>query len=152
MPKGAKMSVLVKLAHKPIVSIGPGARVIDAINLMLERRVGAALVLDGTKPVGIFTERDVMAKVVAKRTDPETTPITALMTAPVELISSRATPTEALRIMVERHFRHLPVVDEAGHLVGMLSMRHLMRDQIRRLEDQVGALENYIGTEGISGG
>lgn len=146
------MSVLVKLAHKPIVSVGPTARVIDAINLMLERRVGATVILDGAKPVGIFTERDVMAKVVAKKIDPEATPITALMTSPVELISSRAAPNEALRIMVERHFRHLPVVDEKGQLVGMLSMRHLMRDQIRRLEDQVGALENYIGTEGISGG
>ncbi len=146
------MSVLVKLAHKPIVSVAPTARVIDAINLMLERKVGAAVVLDGQKPIGIFTERDVMAKVVAKRLDPEATPITALMTSPVELIPARSTPNEALRIMVERHFRHLPVVDEQGNLVGMLSMRHLMRDQIHRLEDQVGALANYIGTEGISGG
>ena len=146
------MSLLVKLAHKPIVSVGSSARASEAIHAMIEKRVGAALVVEGTRPVGIFTERDVMSKIVAQKRDPETTPISAVMTSNVELISSKASPTEALRIMVERHFRHLPVVDETGNVVGMLSMRHLMREQIRRLEDQVGALENYIGTEGISGG
>jgi CBS domain-containing protein len=145
-------SVLLKMSHKPAVSVVREANVMAAIRIMFETRVGACLVLDGERPVGIFTERDVMVKVVLKKLDPETTPVSAVMTSPVIPIDVGASVADAVRVMVARHIRHLPVVDKDAKVLGMLSMRHVMREQIDRLEQQVGALENYIGAEGVAGG
>jgi CBS domain-containing protein len=143
---------LLKMALKPAVSIERNASVMAAIGVMHERRVGAAVVLQRGRAEGIFTERDLMVKVVLKKLDPEKTPVSVVMTSPVVPIGVDASIADALRVMVDLHVRHLPVIDEGGQVVGMLSMRHLMREQIDRLEQHVGALENYIGTEGIAGG
>ena len=143
---------LLKMALKPAISVERSASVLAAIGLMYERRVGAAVVLQGGRAEGIFTERDVMVKIVLRKLDPEKTLVSAVMTSPVVPIGVDANIAEALRVMIDLHVRHLPVIDEDGQVLGMLSMRHLMREQIDRLEQQVGALENYIGTEGIAGG
>jgi CBS domain-containing protein len=115
-------------------------------------RVGAALVVEGERAAGILTERDVMVKLALNRLDPERTLVSAVMTSPVVPIDVDASVADALRVMIDRHIRHLPVVDKHAKVLGMLSMRHLMREQIDRLEHQVGALQNYIGTEGSAGG
>jgi CBS domain-containing protein len=143
---------LLKLALKPPVSIERSASVMKAISLMFERRVGAAVVLKHGRADGIFTERDLMVKVALNKLDPENTPVSAVMTSPVVPIDVDASVTDALRVMVDHHIRHLPVIDKDGQVLGMLSMRHLMREQIDRLEQHVGALENYIGSEGVAGG
>jgi CBS domain-containing protein len=143
---------LLKMALKPAVSIERNASVMAAISLMFERRVGAAVVLEGGRADGIFTERDLMVKVVLNKLDPERTPVSAVMTSPVVPIDVDASIGDALRLMVDRHIRHLPVIDRDAQVLGMLSMRYLMSEQIARLEQEVGALENYIGTEGIAGG
>jgi CBS domain-containing protein len=143
---------LLKMALKPAVRVERNASVMAAIGLMYERRVGAAVVLQGGRAEGIFTERDLMVKVVLKKLDPERTLISAVMTSPVVPIEVDKSIADALRVMIDLHVRHLPVIDKDGQVLGMLSMRHLMREQIDRLEQQVGALENYIGTEGIAGG
>jgi CBS domain-containing protein len=145
-------SILLKMAQKPAVSIARDATVMAAIRLMFEKRVGAAIVLERGRPAGIFTERDVMAKVVLNKLNPETTPVAEVMTSPVVPIHVDASVSDALRVMIDRHIRHLPIVDQDAAVLGMLSMRHLMRERIDRLEQQVGALENYIGIEGIAGG
>jgi CBS domain-containing protein len=145
-------SALLKMSHKPAISVARDARVMAAIHLMFEMRVGACLVLEGERPAGIFTERDLMVKVIFKKLDPETTPVSAVMTSPVVPIDAGASVADALRLMVTRNFRHLPIVDKNAKVLGMLSMRQLMREQIDRLEQQVGALENYIGAEGVAGG
>lgn len=143
---------LLKMALKPAVSIERTASVMAAVDLMHERRVGAAVVLQRGRADGIFTERDLMVKVVLKKLDPEKTPVSAVMTSPVVPIGIEASIADGLRVMVDLHVRHLPVIDKDGQVVGMLSMRHLMRERIDRLEHDVGALENYIGAEGIAGG
>jgi CBS domain-containing protein len=145
-------SILLKMAQRPAVSVARDATVMAAIRLMFQKRVGAAIVLERGRPAGIFTERDVMAKVVLNKLNPETTPVSEVMTSPVIPIHVDATVGDALRVMIDRHIRHLPIVDSDAGVLGMLSMRHLMREQIDRLEQQVGALENYIGAEGIAGG
>jgi CBS domain-containing protein len=100
----------------------------------------------------MFTERDVMAKVVAGARDPAKTRIAEVMTSPVLTIQAGAAIPEALEMMLSHHIRHLPVVDAEGHVLGTLSMRYLMYDRIDRLQDEARSLENYIGVEGIAGG
>jgi CBS domain-containing protein len=122
-----------------------------AIGVMLEHRVGAVVVLDDGRPVGIFTERDVMAKVVVKQLDPATTTVSAVMTSPVIPIDQDADVADALQIMIDKHIRHLPVIDHDGKVLGMLSMRHIMREQIEILKQEVGGLANYIAADGGGG-
>jgi CBS domain-containing protein len=143
---------LVRLARKPAVSVHKDASVLDAIHVMLEHRVGATLVLEDGRAIGMFTERDVMAKVVAAGRDAATTRLTSVMTFPVHTIPAKASITDALHQMLTHHIRHLPVVDAEDRVIGTLSMRYLMRDRIDFLQDEARSLENYIGTEGIAGG
>ena len=143
---------LLKMALRPAVSIERNETVMAAIRLMFERRVGAAVVLQRGRAEGIFTERDLMVKVTLNKLDPEKTLVSAVMTTPVVPIDVDASVADALRVMIDRHIRHLPVIDKVGQVLGMLSIRHLMRERIDRLEQQVGALANYFGTEGIAGG
>ncbi len=146
------MSTLLKLARKPAITVSPEATVLEAVNVMLEHKVGAVVVLDNGRARGIFTERDLMAKIVAPGRDPKSTKIAAVMTSPVLHIDAQTDAAEALELMLERHIRHLAVVDADERVIGTLSMRHLMREQIDKLQDRARSLENYIGTEGIAGG
>src|SRR5882724_8397976 len=100
----------------------------DAVRLMLNRHVVAVAVIDSQNRVaGIFTERDVLRKMALSGDDPAKKPVHDVMTTPVELATLATGPGEALAIMLERHFRHLPVVDHDGNLLGMLSIRNLLQ-------------------------
>jgi CBS domain-containing protein len=145
-------SVLLRLARRPPVTVRRDATVLDAVRVMLDNMVGAALVLEDGRPVGVFTERDVMGKVVAERRDPATTKVIAVMTSPVHTIPFEAEPAAALELMLDKHIRHLPLVDVQRRVVGILSMRYLMRHQIDRLQDRARSLENYLGSEDHPGG
>lgn len=128
------------------------ASVADAVRTMLERHVGAVAVVDDQRRVaGIFTERDILSKFALSRRDPETTPARELMTTPVELATSETGPGEALVTMVERHFRHLPVVDNSGKLLGMLSIRNLLQWRIDDLSQELDSLEQYVSNDGPGG-
>ena len=103
------MSVL-ELCDPDVAAIKVEATAADAIRLMLDRHVGAVGVVDAEGRVaGIFTERDVLRKLALTGRNPELTPLRELMTTPVELATTSTRPGEALAIMLERHFRHLPV-------------------------------------------
>jgi CBS domain-containing protein len=143
--------VMTSTAKRPIVSVGKDATVLEALNIMIEARVGAAVVLDEGRPTGIFTERDVMMKVVVAGRNAATTRVVEVMTSPVQPIRYDAEVADALQLMVDRHFRHLPVVDADGKMLGMLSMRHAMRERIETLKDEVGSLEGYISSDGPGG-
>jgi CBS-domain-containing membrane protein len=73
------------------------------------------------------------------------------MTSPVQTIQKRTTGEEALRIMVQNHIRHLPVVDEMGQVQAMVSMRSLLEEQVHDLHQQLDSLESYITADGIGG-
>jgi CBS domain-containing protein len=145
-------SVLLRLARRPPVTIRRDATVLEAVRVMLDNQVGAALVLEDGRAVGVFTERDVMGKVVAERLDPATTKVSAVLTTPVHTIPAEADPAAALELMLDKHIRHLPLVDVQRRVLGILSMRYLMRHQIDRLQDRARSLENYLGSEGHPGG
>ena len=110
----------------------------EAIRTMLDRDVGAVAVIDeGHRVAGIFTERDVLRYLSLSRRDPGSTPVREIMTTPVEMATRVTTPSEALATMVERHYRHLPIVDDDGRLLGMLSIRNVLQARIDRLTQQL---------------
>jgi CBS domain-containing protein len=145
------MATALQRASRPAVSIGPGSTVMEAARAMVQARVGAVVVLEGDRAVGIFSERDVMARVVLDKLDPETTLVASVMTAPVVTILCEAPLLDALVLMREHHIRHLPVANKDGRIVGMLSVRHLLHDQVEKLEDTVQTLEAYASYDGASG-
>jgi CBS domain-containing protein len=110
----------------------------QAIRLMLEHQVGAVVVVDSEQVVaGIFTERDVLEKLSLSGRDPAKIPIRELMTTPVEMATEETSEAEALTVMMLRHYRHLPVVDDQGKLLGMLSIRHVLQEQLEDLARQL---------------
>ena len=116
-----------------VVTVSRTASVLDAIQAMAGAKVGSVAIVDGNVLEGIFSERDVMLRVVAEGRDPKTTTVEEVMTSPVQTIQKRTTGEEALRIMVQNHIRHLPVVDEAGQVQAMVSMRSLLEEQVQDL-------------------
>jgi signal-transduction protein with cAMP-binding, CBS, and nucleotidyltransferase domain len=149
--KEVKMSVL-EFCDAVAAAVPVEASVAEAIRTMLERRVGAVAVVDSEKRVaGIFTERDVLRKMALSGRDPEKTPVRELMTTPVELATKETGPGEALVTMVERHFRHLPVADSDGKLLGMLSIRNLLEWRIEDLSRELDSLEQYVSNDSPGG-
>jgi len=118
------------------------------VPLVLARRVGAVVVVDANRVVGIFTERDVLKKLALSGRDPEKVPVSELMTAQVETASLQTRPGDALASMLEHHFRHLPVVDSSGRLRGVLSIRNLLHGQMEELRRQRDSLEHHVASEG----
>jgi len=134
-----------------VVTVSRTATVMDAIQAMAGAKVGSVAILDENVLEGIFSERDVMLRVVAEGRDPKTTTLEEVMTSPVQTIQKRTTGEEALRIMVQNHIRHLPVVDETGQIQSMVSMRSLLEERIQELHQQLDSLESYITADGIGG-
>jgi CBS domain-containing protein len=145
------MNVL-ELCDPEAAAVPIEASVADAIKKMLDFHVGAVAIVDNERRVaGIFTERDVLRKFSLSGLDPAQTPVRELMTTPVELATSQTGPAEALVTMVERHFRHLPVVDNNGKLLGMLSIRNVLEWRIDDLSREVGSLEQYVSNDAPGG-
>jgi len=139
---------ILRLCDKESAAVPPESTVAEAIRLMLARRVGAVVVVDANRVVGIFTERDVLKKLALSGRDPEKVPVRELMTTPVETASPQTTPDDALGSMLEHHFRHLPVVDPSGRLRGVLSIRNLLHEQMAELRRQRDSLEHHVASEG----
>lgn len=112
-----------------VLTVGPETTVADTARRMAERRVGAVLVLDGTRLAGIFTERDVLKAVAEGLEAAAGMPVSALMTRHPETIEPGDTTEHAATLMIHGGFRHLPVV-EAGTVVGIVSIRDLMRVEL----------------------
>jgi CBS domain-containing protein len=123
----------------------------EAVELMAAARVGSVLVVDDDRVEGIFSERDVMLRVVMENRDPRKTEVEEVMTSPVHTIATRTTGDEALKIMLQEHIRHLPVVDERGKAQAIVSMRNLLEEKVRELHQQLDSLESYITADGIGG-
>ena len=145
------MSVL-ELCDREIAAVGLEATIADAIHKMLDHHVGAVAVVDDLYRVaGIFTERDVLRKMSLSRLDPQTTPVRDLMTTPVEMATMGTGAGEALSIMLEQHFRHLPVADDNGKLLGILSIRNLLEWRVDDLSRELESLEQYVSNDGPGG-
>lgn len=143
---------ILQLCDPEAAAVPVEATAADAIRKMLDHHVGAVGVVDGEGRVaGIFTERDVLRKLSLSRLDPEATPVRDLMTTPVEMATQETGPGEAMATMVERHFRHLPVVDSNSKLLGILSIRNLLEWRIDALTQELDSLEQYVSNDGPGG-
>jgi len=127
-----------------VFSVGPLATVIDAVNVMNDHHVGSVLVLEGGYPVGIFSERDVLVRVVAAHRDPRQTLIRDVMTTRLHTATPDATLLDVMRLMTERRCRHVPVM-EGERLLGLVSIGDITKATQHNLRQEVRELSNYIG-------
>jgi CBS domain-containing protein len=143
---------ILDLVDDPIAAVSSYASVGEAIHEMLTHHVGATAILEESgRVVGIFTERDVLVKFALTGLDPAVTPVCEFMTTPVHTASSAISPGEALTMMLDRHFRHLPIVDQDGKLQGMLSLRDLLQWRADDLSHELDALEQYYSNDSLGG-
>ena len=125
-------------------SVRDTASAMDAAEYMASRNIGAVCVLDQQgKLCGIFSERDLLNRVVVRKLDPSSVPISDVMSEPRAVIDCKDTPREALERMEIVGSRHLPVVD-GDRFVGMLSMRDIMRVEISEQGAELQLLHEYI--------
>ena len=124
-------------------SIEPTATVLEAVRRMNDNGIGAILIARGAGPVGIFTERDILRRVVARGLDPATTPIGEVMTREIVFVGPTVTVGEAMAIITARRIRHLPVM-EGGKLLGLVSSGDLTRWVSRGRESEIQQLVEFI--------
>jgi CBS domain-containing protein len=141
---------LLKIGKEAVV-IDSSATVMDALKVMSKSKVGAILIIDDGQLNGIFTERDLMMRVILKDKRPESIPVTDVMTAPVLTITKDKEPDDVLKLMQEKHIRHLPLVNGEGNVEGMISIRHLLTEKVEYLTQELDSLEAYISADGIGG-
>jgi len=139
------------IISRSVVTVLRTATVMEAVELMASAKIGSVLVVDDNRLEGIFSERDVMLRVVMEGRDPKRTRVEEVMTSSVHSISMQTTGDEALKIMVQEHIRHLPVVDEKGRAQAIVSMRSLLEEKVKELHQQLDSLESYISADGIGG-
>jgi CBS domain-containing protein len=144
---------LLTIAHVPPAKVEAGQTVLEAVRIMAREGVGAVAVIEKgvAELCGVFTERDVMLRVVLQKLNPEHTKVRDVMTAPVATIPEDLTAEEAFNQMVDRHMRHLAIVSEDGELLGMLSIRNLLEHLVDDLRRELNSLDQYISNDGPGG-
>jgi len=138
------------LSGSPAV-VTSATTVLEAVDAMTKNRTGACVVVDDGELKGVFTERDVMTKVLGKRLDPGTVKMSEVCTTQLVTGAPDTPEHKALRTMIDRHIRHLPVLDGAGKLVGMLSLRKLLQHRVEELSAQLESLHAYISEDALGG-
>lgn len=118
------------------------ASVYDAIELMDEKGVGALVVLEGQRLVGIISERDYARKVILRGKSSRETPVSDVMTREVITVDPDKTVAECMEMMTDHRIRHLPVLEE-GRLVGVISIGDLVSRTIERQEETIGEMQSY---------
>ncbi|HEU5262591.1 MAG TPA: CBS domain-containing protein [Gemmatimonadales bacterium] len=126
-----------------IVAVAPGATVLEAARLMNARGTGSVLVLEGKKLVGIFTERDVLRRVVTEQRDPSTTAVRDVMTTSLITCKPETPVEECAGVMTQRRIRHLPVVGPDG-LCGLVTSGDVLAFQFAEQEATLKHLSNYF--------
>lgn len=126
-----------------IWSITPDASVYEAVKLMTEKGVGALLVLESGKLVGIISERDCTRRLILKEKAPKETPVREIMTSDVITVRPDQTVEECMALVTARRIRHLPVLED-DRLIGIVSIGDLVKDVISEQEFMIQQLEHYI--------
>jgi CBS domain-containing protein len=117
---------LRKLSRPNPLLVSGDAMVLHVVHGMASQQRGTALVMEGARITGIFTERDLLRRVVAEGRDPAQTPVRDVMSADPESLPETANLAQAMRLMSRTRYRHVPVTDKSGRPVGMLSSRHVI--------------------------
>jgi len=126
-----------------IVKVRPDLSVLEAIKVLASEDIGAAVVMNGDRLVGIFSERDYTRKVILKGRSSDSTRVEEIMTPNVITVTPRTKTRDCMAIMTEKTIRHLPVVDD-GRVVGMVSIRDIVGDIIADQDFTIEQLEHYI--------
>ena len=138
--------ILQNKHEKTVHTISPDARVLDAIKLMAERGIGALLVMEGERIIGVVSERDYARKVVLMGRSSDQTPVRDIMSSPVMYVSPEQSNEDCMALMTENRLRHLPVIDK-GKLIGLVSIGDLVKDIISEQKFIIEQLEHYIRGE-----
>lgn len=136
---------LLQAKGSDIWSVAPDTSVYDAIKLMADKGVGALLVLQGERLVGIVSERDYARKVILRGKSSKDTPVRGIMTERVFYVRPEQSIEECMAIMTDRHIRHLPVL-EGERLVGIISIGDVVKAVISDQEFLIQQLESYIAS------
>jgi CBS domain-containing protein len=125
---------------RAIHSVGPDASITECVRLMTADKIGALMVMDGGRLIGIFTERDALNKVLADNLDPGNTKVSEVMTKDPYCIGPETTVGDAMQLITERRFRHLPIVDN-GKVLAVVSSGDLTRWLV---QDQLGEVQELV--------
>ena len=136
--------ILLSKPSHAVHTVPPEATVREAIELMARQRIGSLLIVEGTRILGIFTERDYAHKVEVRGRTSTGTPIREVMTPDVMFVTPATSTQECMALMTERRFRHLPVLSEAGEVLGVISIGDLVKEIISEQQFVIAQLESYI--------
>jgi CBS domain-containing protein len=131
------------LENRPVYSVDPLMTVQTAAEFMAGKNIGAVSVMEGDRLVGIFSERDVIARVIARRLDPASVRVQEVMTRELVVGDAADDYDAALRKMRKANCRHLPIVD-GDSLLGVISLRDLLQVDINEKDDKIEFLTNYM--------
>ena len=137
------IATLLEQKGGAVLQVPVTVTVAEAVRAMNEHKVGSVLVMDGARIAGIFTERDVLRRVVGGPLDPAATPVTAVMSSEVLTVAPTLTVQQAMDIFAEKRCRHLPVVRE-GRLLGMISIGDVSRFVSNLHRAEAETLRQYL--------
>lgn len=138
-----KVKNILDVKGSVIYSVDPSMMVLTAIQLMCEKNIGGLVITEQDELVGIFTERDYARKLILKGKSSKDTPIGDLMTKNPFTVSPESSIEDCMQLMVDKHIRHLPVVDD-NRLIGMISIGDVVKHIIEEQKSIIAHLENYI--------
>ncbi|GAB3349406.1 CBS domain-containing protein [Lysobacter tyrosinilyticus] len=136
---------LLEAKAPEIYAIEPDAPVIEAIRLMADKRIGALLVMDGTRLLGIVSERDYARKIVLQGRSSADTPVRTIMTADVISVRLEDTAEHCMQVVTEQRIRHLPVL-RGGEVIGVVSIGDLVKAVIEDQQVELDQLQRYIAS------
>jgi CBS domain-containing protein len=124
-------TIFQSMSHRHVISLGPGATVHEAACVMTRANCGSVLIIDSANTLlGILTERDLMTRVVAKALNPAQTLVSEVMTRGPRCVPPEMKVADAVLIMIERGFRHLPIVNDGGKILGVFSVRDALPREV----------------------
>jgi CBS domain-containing protein len=134
---------LLKAKGTTVYSVSPGTSVLECLKLFADKGIGAALVMEGDRLIGIFSERDYARKVVLHGKSSKDLKVQDVMTPDVLWVDPERTNEECMALMTEKRIRHLPVI-EGGKVIGIISIGDLVKDIIAEQQVVIEHLERYI--------
>ena len=135
---------LLSEKQRPLAVVSPKDTVFHALSVMAQHDVGALLVLDGEQLVGIFSERDYARKIILQGKSSKETLVREIMSDKVAYVTPAHSIDQCMALMTEKRFRHLPVLDDEGGVVGLVSIGDLVKETISSQRFLIQELERYI--------